>query len=133
MKGLRQNDRLLRVLLDLLVPEVYAPFELVMPRDARALAVARAILARPADRLAHGGSRAGGVAAKRTIERIFLRETSLTLGRWQKEARLFRSLTELAAGEPVKAVARSVGYTSPSAFVLAFRKAFGVTPARYFR
>jgi len=39
----------------------------------------------------------------------------------------------LAAGEPVGNVARRVGYESVSAFVAAFRRETGVTPARYFR
>jgi AraC-like DNA-binding protein len=39
----------------------------------------------------------------------------------------------LAAGEGVGAVARRVGYTTPSAFVAAFRREIGTTPAAYFR
>ena len=36
------------------------------------------------------------------------------------------------SGAPVKAVAADAGYATPSAFIAAFRKTFGVTPARYF-
>jgi len=32
----------------------------------------------------------------------------------------------------VKAVAEEAGYQTPSAFVAAFRAAFGTTPGRYF-
>ena len=39
----------------------------------------------------------------------------------------------LAAGEPVGNVARRVGYESVSAFVAAFRRQTGLTPAGYFR
>jgi AraC-like DNA-binding protein len=38
----------------------------------------------------------------------------------------------LAAGEPVASVARHVGYESASAFVAAFRRETGRTPASYF-
>ncbi len=37
------------------------------------------------------------------------------------------------AGQPVGNVARHVGYESSSAFVAAFRRATGMTPAAYFR
>jgi len=39
----------------------------------------------------------------------------------------------LAAGEPVGNVARRVGYETSSAFVAAFRRETGLTPAAYFR
>jgi AraC-like DNA-binding protein len=42
-------------------------------------------------------------------------------------------MTALAEGEPVANVARSVGYESVSAFVAAFRRETGITPAAYFR
>ncbi|MFF2308910.1 helix-turn-helix domain-containing protein [Streptomyces albidoflavus] len=35
--------------------------------------------------------------------------------------------------EPVTRIARRVGYASPSAFVVAFAKEYGRTPARYAR
>ena len=38
----------------------------------------------------------------------------------------------LAAGRPVTVLALDLGYDSPSAFIAAFKRAFGVTPARYF-
>ena len=37
-----------------------------------------------------------------------------------------------AFGMPVTTVAHRVGYDSASAFVAAFRRAFGVTPVSYF-
>jgi AraC-like DNA-binding protein len=40
--------------------------------------------------------------------------------------------TLLSLNEPVTAVALTVGYSSVSAFIEAFRKHFGRTPARFF-
>jgi AraC-like DNA-binding protein len=47
--------------------------------------------------------------------------------------RLRAALPRLAAGDPVSVVAGEVGYETPSAFVAAFRRETGVTPATYFR
>jgi AraC-like DNA-binding protein len=75
----------------------------------------------------------GRGASLRTIERLFQVETGMTFGRWRQQLRLVEALRLLAVGEPVTSVALDVGYESPSAFVSAFRRTFGVTPGRYFR
>jgi AraC-like DNA-binding protein len=69
----------------------------------------------------------------RTLARAFVAGTGLPFGRWRALLRLQAALPRLAAGEPVGNVARQVGYESVSAFVAAFRRETGVTPARYFR
>lgn len=38
----------------------------------------------------------------------------------------------LALGMPVGEISDQLGYEDPSAFVAGFRRAFGVTPGRYF-
>ncbi len=52
---------------------------------------------------------------------------------WRQRARLLRALVALAGAMPVTAVAFDAGYDSPSAFIAAFKREFGTTPARYFR
>ena len=69
----------------------------------------------------------------RTLERVFERETKLPFGAWRQQARLLRALEALASGEPVTTVALDLGYETPSAFIAMFRRAFGVSPSRYFR
>lgn len=103
-----------------------------MPQDPRALDVARAMIADPADSapLPAWGRRVG--AGARTLARLFAAETGMTFGRWRNQVRLRAALPLLARGMPVVAVARRVGYLSPSAFVAVFRKATGVTPGAYF-
>jgi len=63
----------------------------------------------------------------------FVAGTGLSFGRWRALLRLQAALPALAAGEPVGNVARRVGYESVSAFVAAFRRQTGLTPAGYFR
>jgi AraC-like DNA-binding protein len=79
------------------------------------------------DRLA----RATGMS-KRALERRFLAETGMSPGRWRRQRALLQAVEGLAGGAPIKAVAAASGYATPSAFVAAFRKQFGVTPGRYF-
>jgi AraC-like DNA-binding protein len=120
------------VLLDQLTPVRATTIAVPMPNDARALEVARAVIADPADdaTLEVWARRTG--ASTRTLARLFTSETGLPFGRWRTHARLRAALPLLAEGLPVTTVARRVGYTTPSAFVATFRKVMGITPGTYF-
>jgi AraC-like DNA-binding protein len=122
-----------RVLVDVLSPVAAATFDVAMPTEDRARAVADALVTDPADNrtLAAWGDEVG--ASDRTLARGFLADTGLPFGRWRSLLRLRAAINALAAGESVANVARSVGYESTSAFVAAFRRETGVTPAAYFR
>ena len=129
--GRRANAEV--VLVDLLQPVAMTTIEVRMPVDDRALKVADAIAADPADgrTLAEWGRDVG--ASERTLARAFLAETGVSFGRWRTLLRVQAALAALAQGVPVGNVARRVGYDSESAFVHAFRRETGVTPAAYFR
>jgi len=120
------------VVLDLLEPLHATTVAVPTPADDRARRVAEGLRADPTDRrdLDAWGREVG--ASGRTLARIFLAETGMTFGRWRSQLRLEVALTLLAKGMPVTTVAHQVGYDSASAFVAAFRRAVGVTPASYF-
>jgi len=133
---LRRDDpgarRLARLLLDQLATLPVEPLQLPMPSDPRARRGAEALRADPGGRgVMARVARAAG-ASQRTLERLFLEETAMTLGRWRRRMRLVEALRLLAAGEPVTRVALDVGYATPSAFIEAFRRELGRTPGRYF-
>ena len=67
----------------------------------------------------------------RTLERAFLAETGLPVGRWRQYRLLLRGLEEVAGGATVQAGSVVAGYRTPSAYVAAFRAAFGTTPAHF--
>jgi AraC-like DNA-binding protein/quercetin dioxygenase-like cupin family protein len=121
------------VLVDLLQPVAMTTIDVRWPTDDRARQVADRLAASPADTrtLAEWGRQTG--ASERTLARIFVAETGVSFGRWRTLIRIQAALTALASGEPVGNVARRVGYDSDSAFVQAFRRETGVTPATYFR
>lgn len=123
--------RLAELLIDLLVEARPLDFALPLPRDRRARALAERLQDAPAQSasLAELGRRSG--ASLRTLQRLFPVETGLTLEAWRQKARLLHAVTQLSAGIGVNAAAFDCGYESPSAFIAAFKRQFGVTPGRY--
>lgn len=68
--------------------------------------------------------------SRRTVERAMVAQTRLSLGRWLRQARMLRALAILSGGGSVGEAALGAGYSEPSAFIHAFRHAYGVTPGR---
>ncbi|HYM61486.1 MAG TPA: helix-turn-helix transcriptional regulator [Thermoanaerobaculia bacterium] len=122
---------LISVLLDELVGVSDVPLQLPMPRDPRARCLAVSLQAAPDDdgSVAALSRRAG--ASRRTMERLFLAETRMTVGEWRRRLRLLHGVHNLARGESVANAALDAGYASTSAFIAAFKRMFGMTPSRY--
>jgi len=128
-----RDARLMRLIVDEIRTLRQLPLQLQFPSDARALRVARRVLAEPENPMSvEEWARVAGVSS-RTLARLFAAELGISFGRWCQQARLQQSLSMLAGGESVITVALSLGYESPSAFAYAFRKYFGVSPSGYFR
>jgi len=131
-----KNVPVQRHLIGILVHQLQAtpstPLQLPRPVDPRALRVAESLLADPADgrSLAQICNECG--ASKRTVERLFVEETQLTLGRWRQQARLLHAIRSIATGQKVISAALDAGYNSSSAFITRFKKLLGCTPGRYF-
>ena len=120
------------VLLDQLARSPAAPLQIKLPADVRARRVAERVqmdlsVTTPIARLARGSG-----ASVRTLERLFLRETGMTFGRWRQRAKVLGALKLLAAGDSVTAAALAVGYDSTSAFIAMFKRVLGTTPGSYF-
>ncbi|MCF2527784.1 AraC family transcriptional regulator [Yinghuangia soli] len=107
------------------------PLGLPAPRDPRLRDIAALLTADPGDErtLAELGAAVG--AAERTLSRLFRAETGMSFPQWRGQLRLQYSLKLLATGRSVTAVAAACGYATPSAFIEAFRHAFGTTPGSY--
>lgn len=120
------------VLLDVLRPVGTATLELPLPTDDRARQVAQLLLTDPTDRRSLEELARAVRSSQRTLLRLFLAETGMTFAQWRAHARLQASIALLAEGQPVARVAHQVGYATASAFVAAFRRVTGHTPAAYF-
>lgn len=134
-RRLRKNTPTERRIIEIIVDQLKAvesiPLQLPHPSDSRAMRVAAILAANPGDkRTLHRLCRDCG-ASKRTIQRLFLVETSMTFGKWRQQLRLLHAMKLLASGDKVTVAALESGYNSTSAFISMFRKQFGTTPARF--
>ena len=125
------HAHLISVLLDELVSVSDVPLQLPMPRDPRARRLAAVLQARPDEAGSVAALSRGAGASRRTMERVFLVETKMTVGEWRRRLRLLHGVRLLARGESVTSAALDAGYASTSAFIAAFRRTFGTTPSRY--
>lgn len=105
---------------------------LPMPKTDSALKVANAIIDNLSITTSLEQWASFGAMSARTLRRIFLSETGLSFSHWRQQAQLARGLDMLAKDISVTEVSDSLGYASPSNFIVMFRKAFGKTPKQYF-
>jgi AraC-like DNA-binding protein len=126
-----EKRRLRAVLLDQLRTSPQQPVQLPEATDPRVRAVCDLLRGDPADdrTLAELGRRVG--AGERTLSRRFRGDLGMTFPQWRTQLRLYHALHLLADDEPVTAVAHRCGWSSPSAFIEAFRQSFGETPGAH--
>ncbi|HEX4703156.1 MAG TPA: helix-turn-helix transcriptional regulator [Pseudonocardiaceae bacterium] len=126
------RERAEAVVFDLVRPVSVTAISVPTPTDQRLGPIATALRADPANdrQLAEWGREVG--ASTRHLARLFVADTGMTFGQWRTQLRLQAALPLLADGMAVNRVAGRVGYTTPSAFVAAFRRAVGVPPGAYF-
>jgi AraC-like DNA-binding protein/quercetin dioxygenase-like cupin family protein len=127
--GVPARERAQAVLYDSLAPLSLATLQIPMPADSRARRVAEAILADPGDsrELAQWAREVG--AGERTLTRIFTAETGMPFSQWRLHVRIRAGMQLLATGTSVGVTAKKVGYRTASAFVQAFSRVTGSTPA----
>ncbi len=104
--------------------------EVPMPRDPRALRVARALLDNSSIDLGLDRWAEQAGASRRTLARIFRSDTGLGFAEWRARLRAVDGLARLSAGASVAETAASVGYASPSAFSAMIHRTLGYPPRR---
>lgn len=104
-----------------------------VPHDPRLAAICEAVLLDPgsARTLDEWADRCH--LSRRTLTRLFRRETGQSFSAWRQRVRLLEALARLGAGEAVTYVALDVGYDSPSAFAAMFKRELGAAPRQYLR
>jgi AraC-like DNA-binding protein len=105
---------------------------LPLPRDRRLRSLCDALLEDPASSLTVEDWALRVGASPRTLARLFRGELGMSFGQWRQQMRLAQAAALVAQGRPLAAVAGELGYASPSAFSAMFKRAFGVSPSRFF-
>ncbi|WP_075219617.1 helix-turn-helix domain-containing protein [Acuticoccus yangtzensis] len=126
------EERMIAVLIDQIAAAEGVPLRLPLPRAPELQRLAEAIMAGEAE--ASVGEIASALALSvRTLERRFKAQTGMTLRDYRTQARLFRAVQLLAAGQSVTRTAEAVGFESPSTFIALFKATLGETPGVYLR
>jgi AraC-like DNA-binding protein len=125
-------DRLARVLLDELALMPMERLYLPVSDHPKIRQMADALHANPADRSTVAQWATRLAMSERSLARLVVKETGLTLGRWRQQLHLLVAVRELASGVSVQRVSEDLGYESVTAFITMFKKALGLPPARYF-
>ncbi|MEQ6472866.1 helix-turn-helix transcriptional regulator [Comamonas sp. wu1-DMT] len=125
------DGRLMQVLIDEIQAAQPEGLHLPMPRDRRLRRMASALCAEPQlqARLADWALRIG--MSERSMTRLFLAETGLTVNQWRRQLHVLTALQQLSEGQRIQTVADALGYESAPAFVTMFRKAVGSSPRRF--
>jgi AraC-like DNA-binding protein len=126
-----EHDRMAGVLVDLLGQARREDMHLPLPTDARARTAALRLQDAPGEAGSLTSLASDSGASLRTLQRLFPRETGLTLEAWRQKARLIHAVARLTSGESVTATAFESGYENVGAFIAAFARQFGMTPGRY--
>lgn len=125
--------RIGRLILDQLHRARPVPAALPWPRGETLARLCEALYADPADpRSAEAWARALGMSA-RTLTRRFEAELGMSLRSWRRRMRLFKAVELLGGGMDVTRTAMELGYSSPSAFIYAFRTGMGASPQAHVR
>ncbi|WP_221801816.1 AraC family transcriptional regulator [Oceanobacter mangrovi] len=126
-----KDRRLIDVVLDELGSLDTSPMHLPAGQDRRLQAVMALISRDPSDmrNLPELASEVG--ASPRTLERLFQNETGMSFRQWRSRLKLLEAVQRLGDGESSAAIALSLGYSSSSAFIAAFRKVFGQPPQSF--
>lgn len=124
------DKKLFAVLIDQLTSQRELPLFLPSLSSPIAQRVAEALVSDLADTPRIRDLAAEFGVSDRTLERAFVADAQMPLGEWRQRARIGRAIGLLAGGTDVKDVALEVGYETPSAFVVAFKKYVGMTPGK---
>ncbi|WP_116950648.1 helix-turn-helix domain-containing protein [Jiangella endophytica] len=130
-RSVSRRDLCHRLIVDVLECAETRDDVVALPTNSRARAVAKAILADPADSRDLADFASELDVSEKTLSRAFAAQTGTTFRRWRVSVRLNAAAGLLVDGRSVADAAGAVGYSATSAFIAAFASRFGCTPGKY--
>ncbi len=123
--------RLAAVLIDEIAAARVEDLHLPMPHDTRLRRVVERIMAAPARREPVEAIARDAGLSERTLARLMVRETGMSLVRWRQQLAVMLAVRAFASGRTIQQVSEELGYDSVPSFVTMFRKVLGAAPGRY--
>ena len=108
----------------LFVPQLSSP---------RLKAIEAALIAEPGHNQTLSQWASDLATSNRSLARAFQAEARMSFTAYRRQVRLRSALIKLAQGDSVTSVALDLSFESASSFIRTFRRATGLTPAKYFR
>jgi AraC-like DNA-binding protein len=102
-----------------------------VPADPRLARLCRRIFAEPSISVDLDAAAVEAGMSRRTFTRLFRMQSGVSFGEWLRQVCLLAAIERLSVGQQVTRVALDLGYASPSAFAVAFRRVLGETPSQY--
>jgi AraC-like DNA-binding protein len=127
----RRRQRIEALLLDELSCMPRLPLSVPLPQDPRLARACREFLDFPNQGVLIDQMAQTANMSRRTFTRKFRDAIGVSFACWKQQVCILVALSRLGAGASVKDVALDLGYSSTSAFSLAFRQLLGESPVRY--
>ena len=131
--GHRRAEQIAALILSELGRAEALPLNIPLPQDSRLQKVCQIQLSDPSSSLSLEQLADQAGASSKTLARLCTRELGMNFGSWRQRVRFAKALELLERNQPIKQIAHSCGYQSPSAFTFAFRKDFAVPPSEFRR
>ena len=123
--------RFMMVLIDEIARADITEIELPAPKNLRLVKVTDALSSAPQATPDYEQLAELACVSARTLARLFIQETGMSMGEWNRRLLVHQAISQLTSGKSVTTVALNLGYKNPTSFVEMFRKTLGVSPKRY--
>jgi len=126
-----RDDQLMQLIISEIANMPELPLNAPLPTERRMARLCQELLQAPTLEMNIDVAANRTDMSRRNFTRLFRAQTGMSFIEWRHQACLLTGLTRLALGESVTQVATGLGYSSASAFTVAFRRVLGSAPSVY--